>query len=297
MRISDLMLQNNFLSSLNSTKARMEKLQTQVASNNKLNAPSDSPTGVAKVMRFENSISQANNFIGNIQNSLAFVNESISGLDFIQNEATKILVNLTQVKNAVNNENLDTFADQIDSSLNIILEAANKEFNDQYLFAGTDDSTMPYGYTADLSAIELKVSDVSGERNVKISKNITQKINITGSELFGSIDGTDIFNKLIEIRDNLRSGVRPSDADVKVVEDFSKNVLNKLSDMGNISNKLYDVEEVIKNQILTLENLVAKEKEVDVAAAVMELQNQDYILQLSYKMSSMILPRSLLDYL
>ena len=95
----------------------------------------------------------------------------------------------------------------------------------------------------------------------------------------------------------MRSGVRPSDADVKVVEDFSKNVLNKLSDMGNISNKLYDVEEVIKNQILTLENLVAKEKEVDVAAAVMELQNQDYILQLSYKMSSMILPRSLLDYL
>ncbi|MCK5086257.1 MAG: hypothetical protein KAQ90_02000, partial [Melioribacteraceae bacterium] len=82
------MLQNNFLSSLNSTKARMEKLQTQVASNNKLNAPSDSPTGVAKVMRFENSISQANNFIGNIQYSLAFVNESISGLDFIQNEAT-----------------------------------------------------------------------------------------------------------------------------------------------------------------------------------------------------------------
>ena len=37
--------------------------------------------------------------------------------------------------------------------------------------------------------------------------------------------------------------------------------------------------------------------EVDIAAASIELQNYDYSLQLSYKMSSMFLTRSLLDYI
>jgi len=208
-----------------------------------------------------------------------------------------VLVNLSEVKNPRNDSNLNTYADQIDASLNIILESANTEFNGQFVFGGTDDSKPPYGYTADKSAIELKVNDVSGNRKVKISKNITQKINVAGSELFGNVDGTDIFNKLIEIRDNLRNGIKPTDEDVKAIEDFSTSVRNHLSEAGNVSNKLDASGEILSNQVLTLEGLISKESDVDIAAAMIDLQNYDYSLQLSYKMSSMFLTKSILDYI
>jgi flagellar hook-associated protein 3 FlgL len=297
MRISDSMLQSNFLSNLNNSKEKMQKLQTQVASNNKINNPSDSPSGAAKIMRFNANISQTKDFIKNVDNSTAFLQESIRGLEYILDETTKVLVNLTEVENPRNDSNLNSFADQIDASLNIILESANTEFNGQFVFGGTDDSQSPYGYSDDNSAIELKVDDVSGERKVKISKNITQKLNVTGSDLFGNLDGTDIFNKLIEIRDNLRNGIKPTDEDVQTIEDFSTSVRNHLSEAGNVSNKLDASSEILSNQVLTLEDLVSKEREVDLASAMIDLQNYDYSLQLSYKMSSMFLAKSILDYI
>ncbi len=297
MRISDSMLQSNFLSNLNNSKEKMQKLQTQVASNNKVNNPSDSPSGAAKIMRFNANISQTKDFIKNVDNSTAFLQESIRGLEYILDETTKVLVNLTEVENPRNDSNLNSFADQIDASLNIILESANTEFNGQFVFGGTDDSQSPYGYSDDNSAIELKVDDVSGERKVKISKNITQKLNVTGSDLFGNLDGTDIFNKLIEIRDNLRNGIKPTDEDVQTIEDFSTSVRNHLSEAGNVSNKLDASSEILSNQVLTLEDLVSKESEVDLASAMIDLQNYDYSLQLSYKMSSMFLAKSILDYI
>ncbi len=297
MRISDSMLQSNFLRNLNFSKAKMEELQTQIASNNKINRPSDSPSGAAKIMRFRTNITQTKDFVGNIDNSLAFIQESMRGLEYILDESTKILVDLAEIQNPSNDGNLESYANQIDTSLNIILESANIEFNGQFIFGGTDDSKSPYGLTADGSAMELKVGDVSGNRKVKISKNITQKINVSGSELFGDIDGTDVFNKLIEIRDNLRNGNKPTDADVKAIEDFSESVRDHLSNVGNVSNKLDDSKEILSNQILTLEGLISIESEVDLAASTIELQNYDYSLQLSYKMSSMFLTRSLLDYI
>jgi flagellar hook-associated protein 3 FlgL len=297
MRISDSMLQSNFIRNLNYSKEKMEKLQTQIASNNKVNAPSDSPSGAAKIMRFKSNITQIKDFIGNIDNSLAFVEESTRGLEYILDETTKLLVNFAEIQNPSKDGNMETFANQIDASINIILESANIEFNGKYIFGGTDDSSSPYGYTADGSAVEMKASNISGERRVKISKNITQKLNVTGTELFGNIDGTDIFNKLIEIRDNLKNGIKPTDADVSYVKDFSSSVRDQLSGMGNISNKLSDSKEILSNQVLTLEGLISKESEIDLAQATIDLQNYDYSLQLSYKMSSMFLTRSLLDYL
>ncbi len=297
MRISDSMLQSNFLRNLNYSKTKMEELQTQIASNNKINRPSDSPSGAAKIMRFRTNITQTKDFVGNIDNSLAFIQESMRGLEYILDETTKVLVDLAEIQNPSNDGNLESYANQIDTSLNIILESANTEFNGQYVFGGTDDSKSPYGFTANGSAMELKVGDVSGERKVKISKNITQKINVDGSELFGDIDGTDVFNKLIEIRDNLKNGIKPTDADVEAIEKFSSSVRDHLSDVGNVSNKLDDSKTILSNQILTLEGLISKESEVDLAASTIELQNYDYSLQLSYKMSSMFLTRSLLDYI
>ena len=48
---------------------------------------------------------------------------------------------------------------------------------------------------------------------------------------------------------------------------------------------------------MILLELVSKEKDVDVAKAIMEMQAEDNTLQMSYKMSAMMLPQSILNYL
>ncbi|QQS35511.1 MAG: flagellar hook-associated protein FlgL [Ignavibacteriales bacterium] len=418
MRISDLMISNNYLRNLNRNKSRLEEIQSQLSTMKKINRPSDSPAAATKILRLNTQIGQSDLFAKNISNSLSFIQETTFGMENIQDEITKIMSTLTEIGNTTNQENLDLFADQIDLAIKAILDAANSNYDGKYVFGGTDYSTTPFGFTADGTAIEIKPGDISGKQNVKVGHNIFQKINITGTELFGtivkqagnldvnaavgsvttnqlsvydaqgqqytltlnytktaantydlsyditdsggtsvyttapapkqivfnsstgrieSIDGdepssfnitvpgrninfnfdplslketnaaasismsanqdVDIFNTLIMIRDNLRNGVVPTSVEEERVKSFNRHLLNKMSELGNVTNQLYSAEELLGSQKLILEGLKSKEQDVDVAKAIMDLQTQDYLLQVSYKLSATVLPKSLLDYL
>lgn len=291
------MLSRTYLSNLNRSKTQVEKLTTQIATGSKINKPSDSPSGSAKLMRLSNTTKESETYIKNIQEGLASLTETTDGLEMMLNDVESIRTLLTEIKNPVNNQYLDSYADKIDMALDSILNLANKEYNGKYLFGGTDFSNAPFGFDAGGTAIELKVPDVSGEHKIKISNNITQKINITGDELFGAIGAGDIFNTLISIRDDLNAGNLPDPADEQIIENFQGNLLDKISESGIITNRLYDSEELLNNRILALKELMSDETEVDVVEAMVDLEQQDYLLQLAYKTSSMILPKSLLDYI
>ncbi len=418
MRISDLLISGNYLNSISSAKSRMAQLQNEISSGNKINRPSDSPSGTAKILRLLSTISHSDVHSGNISNSLSFLTETTSSLENIHSEMVDIMTDLTEINNALNDDNLDSYADKIDMSLSSILNSANAKYDGKFLFGGTDFSSVPYGYTGDQSTIEVKVNSVSGVQKVKLSQNILQKINLTGTEVFGTIinengslarsantgdsftnqlpisdaagnqytfnavytktdsntyslnydiidsggtsvfssppaaktltfdqvsgrlsaiDGkgslafdinesshrinfnfdlsqmketdapsalsmeanqqNDIFNTLIQIRDGLRQGIKPSEEQTTIVENFSSRVLDKISNAGNIINQLYDADDMLTNQKTDLQALLSKEQEVDIAKAVMDLQNQDYLLQVTYKLASSFLPKSLLDYI
>jgi flagellar hook-associated protein 3 FlgL len=297
MRISDILISNNYLNSLNGTKSKIERLGSQLASGVKVSKPSDSPSGTAKILRFYNQLTQSDVYSKNISNSISFLNETTFAMENIQSELVKVLTNITELSNAANSENLDSFADQIDLSLDAILNSANSQYDGKYLFGGTDFSSVPYGFSDDLSSVELKVSDVSGIQKVKVSQNILQKINMTGTEVFGAIGDDDIFNTLIGIRDNLRLGIKPTEEQENIVKNFNKETLDRIAETGNNINHLYDAEELITNQRVNLEELLSKEQEVDAVKATMELQNLDYVLQLSYQIAAMFHPKSILDFL
>jgi flagellar hook-associated protein 3 FlgL len=417
-RISDLSISNSYLNNINLLKNQLSALNLQISTGKKINKPSDSPSGTSQIIRMNNQISQMDTFTSNIQNGLAFVNETSFAMESIQSEVVNVLTSLTSVQNAANDGNLSSFADQIDLSLQSILNFANSEYDGKYIFSGTDQSGKPYGYTADGKSIEVKLNDVSGEQNIRLSPNVLQKVNMTGQEVFGtivkqggnidvnssvgdvisnqmniydaggnqytldlnytktaantysltydildssnnsiystppaaktvvfdsatgamkSLDGSsslsfnindsskkinfsldlgsleeknssssvslsanqknDIFNTLILIRDNLKNGIKPTDEQVQIVKDFSARIVNNLSANGNIANQLNDTSDLITNQQTNVEALLSQKQDVDIAKAVTQLQNMNYTLDMNYKLASMFLPQSLLDYL
>ncbi len=416
-RISDLSFTNTYLNNLNVIKNQLSQLNMQVSTGKKINKPSDSPTGTSQILRMNKQISQIDTFSGNIQNSLSFANETSFAMESIQSEVVDILSNLTSVQNAANTD-LNSFADQVDLSLQSILNSANSEYDGKYLFSGTDQSAKPFGYTSDGKSIEVKLNDVSGTQQVRISSNILQKINMTGQEVFGttitqsgsldashsvgdvvsnqqtifdaegnqytlnldytktsantysvsydvldsgnasifgtppasktivfdsttgviqSVDGkssstfnvtdstnkinfsvnlnelaeknssdsislsanqkNDIFNTLIQIRDNLKKGIKPTDEQVQIVKDFNSNLVNNIAANGNVVKQLNDTSDLNTNQQANIEALLSQKQDVDVAKAITNLQNMNYVLDMNYKLASMFLPHSILDYL
>lgn len=418
MRITDSMMSNNFINSLTQTKARIDKLSIQIATQSKIQKPSDSPSGTIKINRLNSQISQSDMYTNNIQNGLSFIDNSIMSMERIQSETSQNITKLTELENATNGGNFTSYADAIDLSLKAIMDAANSQYDGKYIFGGTDYSSTPFGMTTDGNAVEVKAGDISGKQEIKIAPNISQKLNMSGTEMFAtivkgsgsldkdgavgdvtnkqtkvydslgneytldltftktanntyslsydildgssasiytlapspkelvfdtdtarlkSIDGnsaqqfnikaadqkidfqfnmaslseksgvsaitlsanqkTDIFNTLLTIKENLKLGIKPTVDQRKTLENFNKHILSKIAEAGNVSNQFTDVSDQIAQQKMILMNLVSNEKDVDVAKAIMEMQAEDNSLQMAYKMSAMMLPQSILNYL
>ncbi len=418
MRISDSMMNRNFVYSINSQKSEVEKLREQIATQIRVNRPSDDPRASARIMNINGQLSATDKYKSNIENSLTFLNQTSLTMQGILDEVSKIDVQLTQFQNAGVTGNEDVYSNELSLSLDSILNLANQKFEDKYIFGGTDYSSKPYDYTAGKENVIQKATSTAGKVRVKISPNIVQEINVTGAELFGTVlkydgnldstakvgdtvtnknkvydvDGNeyeveteitktavgkysltykvtdskgnavtdnktkpleisfdpvrhtvksinghspkmvavnakgdtlsfyldvnnlvtkegssslnsnlnqkmDIFNVIAKLRDTIKAGKQPTDEMIKAVKDFHQKLLNKMSEVGAVINRLNDNKEMINNQQLSLQEVISKEQDVDVADAVSRMQYYDYLLQVSYKMSSMILPKSILDYL
>jgi len=297
MRVSDVMMGKSFLANLTQMKNNIDKVNREIYSGSKINKPSDSPTGTSKLIKLNESISQSESFQKNVAYSLSFMNETVSSMEEIEGEVGNLEALFAEINNATNQPYLKNYGQKVDLAIDSLLNAANRSYDGKYLFGGTDFDSKPFDFNADKSAIELQVSAIDGEHNVKIGPSTVQKVNISGDELFGSIGTNDVFNTLIRIKDKLNSGEVPTQSDIDLVKDFHSNLLNKLSYAGNIQSYLQSTSEMIDQRVLNMKNLVSMETDVDIAEAAISMQNQEYMLQVAYKTASSILPKSIVDYL
>ncbi|MBK8945048.1 MAG: flagellar hook-associated protein FlgL [Ignavibacteriae bacterium] len=415
MRVPDTLLQTNFMKNVSKNKSTLAEIQYQLTTQSKINKPSDNPLSNSRIMRIQNQLSNIETYKSNINYGLSMVDDAILSMENMQTTVQNTMIELTKLNSAIVTDELDSFATGIDSAIEILVDLANSEFNGQYNFSGTENSSKPFYYDK-ANNIVTNNSHIGGDRVVKIASSITQKFNISGKDLFLSVvkqngnlnssagvgvDQTtsnkiydsegneytlnltytstsantydlnynivdqdsnvissdtvsditfnsatgefesisgdtfgevkiqntankidivldldslteknsvtelnnslnqkaDIFNTLISIKQKLLSGEKPTAEQQQLVEDFNQHLLNKLSEAGGISNKLSDTQEILLNKEIELTELLSIEKDVDVARALLDLENSQYALDVSYKISSMILPKSLLDYM
>ena len=418
MRISDLIISNNYIGNTNRIKDRMSLLNRQILSGNKIEKPSDSPLGTSRLFRISDQLGQIETYQKNIQNSISILNETTFAMETIQAEVLDMVSKLTDLQNPINQQNLDLYADMIDNSLKIMIDTANSKTDGKYIFGGTDYSGKPYGLSPDNQSYRVN-TDTSGKINVKLSQSVVRNINVPGSELFGtvvsskgffnradsigtltnssttvydnsgneyqlqtnyqktadntyemtynvvdsggnsiftsppavktlvfnssngnlvSVDGStsnltididvptnniqfslnlkslsennsptsisfsanqsmDIFNTLKKISTDLRNGIIPTSDQITAVENFNSRLISKQSEVGNIINQISTLDNMLTQQTYNLQEVAQKENGVDVAKAIIDLQNQDYLLQISQKLGSILLTQSLLDYL
>lgn len=414
-RITDSAMSNHYLNSINRLKSSISLLQRQIASGNTVEKPSDSPSKSVILIRNNDIMNQINSNLNNIKTGLSFLNQTIFSLEVIQSEMLNLIGKLTDIEDPLKQKNLNNYADQIEQSLKIIMDVANAKADGKYVFGGTDLSGDPFKFSSDNQTIEQNANS-KGRINAKVSSGVTQKINLTGVEVFGtilngngsldknaavgyvknieqavydsfgnqykfhmqfekvdqqkyaftytlldldnniihssaasqnlefdpitgyliSVDGkapsetnvsvpsrrinffvdfqkmiesnsdsvyfdlnqqTDIFNLLKNISRNLRNGILPTAEQKAQVEKFNLRVLDKLSEIGNIINQFNSFENMLNQQSMDLQAINQEVSGVDIVKSIIDLQNKDYLLQITQKIAASILPKSLLDYL
>ena len=297
MRVTDLSSLNTHLRMLSDTKSKLSDIQKDVATGKKIHNPSDNPAATGRVINYSKHISKNESYLNNITNARSFMEHGNLIMESMHDRVTDSLTELATLGDGSSGEKFSIAAEKIDAMFENILQLANTQHDEKYLFSGTDYSQPPFSYDEATNTVVMDAVDISGSLKMKISTTTNQRVNIPGSEIFGDIDGTDIFNTLLQIKDDLRNGIAPSTDQVKSLENFNENLRIKTSESGSLLNHVYATEEMINNQNVKLQELMTEDTDTDVAKSIMEMQNYDYSLQMAYKITSMTLSKSLMDFL
>jgi flagellar hook-associated protein 3 FlgL len=207
-------------------------------------------------------------------------------------DVQNIISQATSSQNALNSQNYNSIAQTIRNSLSSIVQSMNTNYNGMYLFGGTNYKTAPISIDSNGKAV-VTSEDISGEVKTQVSSTTNSAINVPGSKV---VD-TGIFDSINQIIDTLQSGNAPDEAAVNKLEASYQRLLDVQSAGGNTYNRLDNISQQLTTQQTNLQTILQNKIGVDPAKLSVDLQNQDYMLQMSYKILANTFSKSILDYI
>ncbi len=169
MRITSNMINNTVTRNLSLAQSRFLRLQTLASSGRRINRPSDDPIGITKDLGFRSDLADLAQFRKNIDQGLSWLGFSDQALGNINDLVSSAKELGVQLANDTYDENARRGgATQIRDLFDQIIDAANTQFEGNYIFSGTRTNVKPFNvnamgivYQGDFSKILLETESAS----------------------------------------------------------------------------------------------------------------------------------------
>ncbi len=303
MRISENMMTNSILKSINSSKSRMNNIQKQLSSGKKIFESSDDPFAFAKSARFKSIMEKNDQYLRSVNMSLGFVESTQMHLEDINNIIQDAKEKATQAADeSLNEENRLAIAKEISGLLIQLKSIANGNFDGDYLFNGNNVNEMPYELeinpedSEDIFGINFMPNSSEVEEiTKKFGEHLDIQINISG----GDIDKiNDVFNSLL----SLKTGLESNDTvlisqNIDTLNDNSTEILKLSTKIGDIYNRITLTEQQLTLTNMNLASYISSLEDVDMAEAVLKYNSEEMAYKAALQSTGNIMTTSLLDYI
>ena len=166
MRITNKVMQNNSLTNINTNKLLQDKLSTQMATEKKVNRPSDDPVVAIRALRLRTNVNQITQYyeknVPDAESWLKLTEDAISSM-------TEVITDMYENATKGSNENLKlddkrTILTQLKSLRDEVYSTGNTDYAGRYIFTGyrtdttltfTTDETKTYSITEQLDSSML----------------------------------------------------------------------------------------------------------------------------------------------
>ncbi|KAF0151673.1 MAG: flagellar hook-associated protein FlgL [Ignavibacteria bacterium] len=292
MRVTEGLITTKYLNVHEKLSERKIKIQTQLASNSKIETLSDDIAGSLEAIRLDAQINRTKTYTKNAQSAQDFIDQSLKSLDQVTTELQNIMVAVTNSGNVINKDSFPSIVQSIKNSLSSIIQNVNSKHNDRYLFGGTNYSADPVTVDVNGKAV-VSALDHSAEIKIQVTANVREAMNIPGNQVLNS----GMFEAVNNVIDALASGNVPSEAQKLSLTNAYQKILDVQSLAGEKLNRLENIKNVLEGQTYNYTEMLARVQEIDPAELVMELQQQDYLLQVSSKLLANSFTRSVFDFI
>ncbi|MDP3068771.1 MAG: flagellar hook-associated protein FlgL [Opitutaceae bacterium] len=297
MRVTTNMLSENMLRQIQNLGNQQSKLQTQVATGQRIFLPEDDAPAVGRVLALETEQRALTQFKRNLDRALELSQATFGGLQQlkkISDRAGEIGTLGTGSLNPVANR---AYASEVDQLLEQTLQFANTRFRNDYLFAGTAIDAAPFTATRNVNgAITAVTYGGNSERAaVQISENSTITPGSNGATNAGL---GDFINRLVALRDALNANdtaaIRTAQSGLINSEDL---LVSALAEHGGVQTRIEANRAQLLDRAQNLEQLVSGETDADLPTTIVRLNQSQTAYQAALQSAANIMRISLLDYI
>lgn len=298
MRVTQSMLSTNMLRNLSNSYNKLGKLQEQLATQKKINRPSDDPVvamlGIGyrgdlnQVQQFNRNISEVNNWLEATDDAIA---EGISALQRIRE------LTLQATNGTYDEGQREAIAVEVKQLQEQLYTIARTQVGDKYIFNGKNTNNAPeIVKNTDETIKEVKFND--GVINIEIFDGITIDVNTSGKTLFENLlheDGT--LSQLIKKLED------PNVKDEEIGDFLSKMdqhidiFLKEQARVGAKQNRVEMMEDRIAQQEVTATKILSENEDVDMERVITELLTQESIHRAALSVGAKIIQPTLVDFL
>jgi len=301
MRITNNIMSYNFLSSLNKSLEKSNKIQMQLADGKAIHSPSDDPIKVVRSLRYSTSMELNVQFTQNAQDALSWMNTTDDDMQDLSAIMISIKEQVVQASNGTNPQTaVQTIGESIDNLINQMISIGNSQVGGRYIFAGQNDKTVPFTRIGDDIFYSGDNQKISIPIHPGIATPSQDSVNLTGEDVFGP--DLKILNDLIEIKNRLMSGT-PEDQQwlsatgVENIEIAHNQMLQSHTQLGT----RMSMYEMAKNMLDGNYNIIAEDQatndSIDIAKGIIDYKNAENVYKTALQIGARIMPMSLVDFL
>jgi len=296
MRVTNRLIAENFIFTVQQQRRRMTDLQADLATSKRLRRPSDDPAGFGRVVRFKQQVERNEQFLENVRLTSERLDEALAVLD----SAVDLLSRAKELATQGASETLDADAraamsEEIQQIFDELLNVANARHNGKYLFAGTQTvGEAPFKLEDETVTYNGDEADI----RVRIGEEVTVVSNRPGNQIFQPAGGVDVFGTLLALKRALdENDTDTIVASIDQLDSGIKQVLATSSAFGALQERLTLTEEFLERRNVRLADFISVIEDTDVVEATVELQVAQTAQQFAMRSFADLIQTSLLNFI
>jgi flagellar hook-associated protein 3 FlgL len=303
MRVTSNMMTDSLVRYLTAQNEALYERQTIIASQKRINRPSDDPIGIGKVLDYRQTLSSIEQYGTNIQSGQERLEITEITLDLVD-ELLQGIRAIGQTESGATTESRQLTAEEVKDMFDQVLDLANSKLNGNYMFSGYQTQTAPFSRDDTLATtfdqFTVTYNGDDGDARFVVAPNTEITIDTDGRPLFqnaagGGINIFDAMRDLIVALETDDTAAISAQADL--IDNGRKQINNLRAANSPILYQLEISENHWQNYKPKIQEMLAKEEEVDVTQAVVELQSIELAYQTTLATTARITQQGLIDFL
>jgi flagellar hook-associated protein 3 FlgL len=297
MRIASNTVQDNIVRQIQQLGYQTSKLQTQVASGQRIDSADDDPAAAGRVLNHQSELRRVDQYGTNATRALEISQASFSGLNSVKDISDRAGELATLGRAPMSAASFDAYATEVNQLIEQLVQVGNSRLGTDYIFAGTAVDAPPYVATRDSAGNVTAVAYNGNTSQAAIPLSEVSSVSpFTSSGT--NIGIRDLMNQLVNLRDafNANDGAALATAQTAIIggEDT---LVAAIADNGAVQMRIEVNQSQQQSRADNLVALVSGETAADLPDSIVRLNQSQTAYQAALQSAASIMRISLLDYI